>query len=119
MLQVNPIVAYLLSFAFWLQPISPFGCLALTMVRSWIQVYTLFLGSLLARTAIRLGVLKAFTPALRIDGIATVGDVVFYTTLCVLSSGIYRGGICTLKVTQLSRFCSSQYTRLVSLRLIL
>ena len=74
------------------------------MVQTCLQAIALLMDSLLAPHYLGLGVFKAFTPALRIDGIATVGDVVFNTTLCVLSPGIYRGGICTLMVTQLSRF---------------
>jgi hypothetical protein len=55
------------------------------MVRSWIQAVALLMDSLLARTTIGFGVYKAFTPALRIDGIATVGDAVFNCALCAFT----------------------------------
>ncbi|HEY9874843.1 MAG TPA: hypothetical protein V6D12_15500 [Candidatus Obscuribacterales bacterium] len=48
------------------------------------------LDSLLSLHCLGLGVLRDFIPALRIDGIATAGDM--------LSPGIYRGGIRTLMV---------------------
>ena len=69
MLLVSSISANLLSFAFWLQPVIPFGWLfgddGSDMDSS---VNALLMDSLLALTTIGLGVLKAFTPALRIDG---------------------------------------------------
>ena len=85
MLLVEYRIANLLSFAFWLQPVIPFGWFLVTMVQSWIQAVALLMDSLLARTTIGLGVLKAFTPALRIDGIATVGDVVQNYALCAFT----------------------------------
>jgi hypothetical protein len=66
MLLVNVLLPTQISFTFWLQLISPFCWLQITMVQTWIQAIALLMDSLLAPHYLGLGVWKGFYSRFRL-----------------------------------------------------
>ena len=82
------------------------------MVQTWVQADALLMDSLLAPHYLGLGVFKAFTPALRIDGIATVGDAVFNLRSVCFHLASTGEGFAPSKSLSCQDYVFSQYDRL-------